>query len=101
MRTLLKVTIDAEPGNRGILEGALPKVIQSAIDKLKPEAAYFYSNNGKRCCMMVFDMKDSSEMPGITEPFFMALNAEVELCPVMNAEDLQKGLGMFMSSQNK
>ena len=51
--------------------------------------------------MMVFDMKDSSEMPGITEPFFIALNAEVELCPVMNVEDLQKGLGMFMSSQNK
>ena len=101
MRTLLKVTIDAEPGNRGILEGALPKVIQSAIDKLKPEAAYFYSDSGKRSCMMVFDMKDSSEIPGITEPFFIALNAEVELCPVMNAEDLQKGLGMFMSSQNK
>ena len=101
MRTLLKVTIDAEPGNRGILEGSLPKVIQETYQRLNPEAAYFYSDKGRRSCMMVFDMKDSSEIPGITEPFFIAMNAEVELYPVMNAEDLQKGLGMFMSSQNK
>jgi hypothetical protein len=41
---------------------------------------------------MVFDLKDPSEIPGIAEPFFMHLNAKVDFCPVMNAEDLQKGL---------
>ena len=42
---------------------------------------------------MVFDMPDSSDMVPFGEPFFMAVDAEVEVVPVMNAEDLQKGLG--------
>jgi hypothetical protein len=41
----------------------------------------------------VFDMPASSDMVPFGEPFFMALDAEVEVVPVMNAEDLQNGLG--------
>jgi hypothetical protein len=37
-------------------------------------------------------MQDPSEIPAIAEPFFMTLNAEVELSPAMTAEDVQKGL---------
>jgi hypothetical protein len=42
--------------------------------------------------MMFFDMKDTSDIPVIAEPLFAALHAEVELIPVMNLEELQKGL---------
>jgi len=42
---------------------------------------------------VVFDMPASSDMVPFGEPFFMALDAEVEVVPVMNAEDLQNGLG--------
>jgi hypothetical protein len=44
--------------------------------------------------MMFFDMKDASEIPGIVEPLFAGLNARVELLPVMNADDLKKGLNI-------
>ena len=40
---------------------------------------------------MVFDMPDSSDMVPSGEPFFTALDADVEIVPVMNADDLQKG----------
>ena len=36
---------------------------------------------------------DSSDMVAFGEPFFMAVDAEVEVVPIMNADDLQKGLG--------
>jgi hypothetical protein len=37
-------------------------------------------------------MKDSSEIVKIAESFFSELNARVEFFPVMNADDLKKGL---------
>lgn len=92
MRTLLKVTIDTVLGNKALADGSLPEIIKTTMDRLKPEAAYFLPSDGNRSCFMVFDLKDPSHIPAISEPFFRTLNAKVEFCPVMNAEDLQKGL---------
>ena len=98
MRTLFKATLDVAASNKAIMDGSLPKLIKSTMDRIKPEAAYFFPSEGCRTCMMVFDMKDSSEIPVIGEPFFHLLNAKVEFTPVMNAEELQKGLTVIMSS---
>jgi hypothetical protein len=92
MRTMIRVTMPVEAGNKAIQDGSLPKIVGGAMDRLKPEAAYFYSDRGVRACVMFVDFKDVSDIPSITEPFFMGLNAAVEIIPVMNAEDLQKGL---------
>ncbi|MDE2570982.1 MAG: hypothetical protein KGM44_00475 [bacterium] len=92
MRTLLKITIDAEPGSRALRDGSLPKAIQSTIERLKPEATYFLPSGGKRTALIVFDLKDSSEIPSISEPFFAGVNATVEFSPVMNFDDLMSGL---------
>lgn len=96
MRTLLRVVMDVTAANKAISDGTLPQIIETTMDKLKPEAAYFHASDGQRSCFMVFDLKDPSEIPGIAEPFFMNLHAKVELCPVMNAEDLKKGLAVIM-----
>lgn len=37
-------------------------------------------------------MRDSRRMPVISEPFFLQLDAEISCAPVMNMEDVQKGL---------
>jgi hypothetical protein len=41
MRCLLKVSIPVETGNATIGDGTLPKTIESILNELKPEAAYF------------------------------------------------------------
>jgi len=89
---MLKATMEVAASNKAILDGTLPKIMKSTADRIQPEASYFLAIDGCRACIMVFDLKDPSEIPGIAEPFFLNLNAKVEFSPVMNADDLQKGL---------
>ena len=91
MRTLIKITIPVEAGNKAIQDGTLQKVIGEATERLQPEAAYFLTDRGARSALYVVDMKDPSDIPAIAEPFFIELNAAVEFLPVMNADDLKNG----------
>ena len=71
-----------------------PKAVpMPIIRKLNAEASYFVAQDGLRCALIFFDMKESSELPAIAEPLFKGLNAEIEVIPAMNADDLKKGLG--------
>ena len=88
--------MDTESGNRAITGGTMEKVLGAFAEQAKPEAAYFYSDHGKRSASFIFDMADSSLVPPLIEPFFIELNAECALTPVMNLDDLNKGLALFM-----
>jgi hypothetical protein len=92
MRTMIRIKIPVESGNKAFADGSLAKTITEALERLKPEAAYFFPDHGLRSALMVVDLQDSSQIPSAVEHFFSKLNAAVELTPVMNAEDLRKGL---------
>lgn len=92
MRFLLKIHMPVETGNRTVRDGSLPKIIQNFMEKYKPEASYFFAEGGKRTAYIFFSLNDISEIPVIAEPLFMGLNAELEIIPVMNADELKAGL---------
>ena len=92
MRMMLKVMIPAESGSRALKDGTLARVLGSTAERLKPEAAYFLAEEGNRTALFFFNMQDSSQIPVIAEPLFAAMNASLTLVPVMNADDLHKGL---------
>ncbi len=91
MRMLLRVSIPVESGNAAAKAGTLGSTIEQILAELKPEAAYFMADDsGNRSGSIVFDLKDTSQIPSIAEPWFLAFNAKISLRPVMNPQDLAK-----------
>ena len=98
MRMMLRVSIPAEEGNKAIKDGSMGKFIEHTLADLKPEAAYFTAENGRRTAYLFVDMKDSSDMPYFGERFFFAFNASVDAIPVMSADELKQGLPRAMAA---
>ena len=90
MRFLLKVSIPVEAGNRAVREGTLGETVSKILSDLKPEAAYFTEEEGKRTGFLIVKLESAQQIPSVAEPWFLAFNAGVEFHPVMVPEDLQK-----------
>jgi hypothetical protein len=67
--------------------------MQQTLGRLEPEAAYFGPENGIRTAFIVFDLQDPSQIPPISEPLFNTMKANIQMFPVMDRADLEKGLG--------
>ena len=90
MRVLMKVSMPTEAGNAHFKNGTFVHKLQSILQELKPEAVYFTAVDGRRGGYIFLDLKDPSQIPGVSEPFFFAFNADIEFTPVMTPDDLMK-----------
>jgi hypothetical protein len=87
---MVKVAWEVEAGNALAKAGTLGSTVESILADLKPEAAYFTAEGGKRGGILIVNIDDASQIPAIAEPFFLATKASVEFLPVMVPEDLMK-----------
>ena len=54
--------------------------MQRTMERLKPEAAYFLAEDGKRTGLFFFNMQDVSQIPVIAEPLFMGMDPRSRWC---------------------
>ena len=90
-----------ETANAAMANGTFGDTVRSILAELKPEAAYFYEENGGRTALMIADLADPSGIPAIAEPWFQAFNAAIEIHPVMVPEDLAKAAGDIKKAVKK
>jgi hypothetical protein len=90
MRFMLKFRFSPDQGNALAKEGRLGQTVQSIVEELNPEAAYFTDMDGTRGGYLVINMDDASQIPAVAEPLFLGLGATIELYAVMTPEDLAK-----------
>jgi hypothetical protein len=100
MRMMLKAQMDTAAASKSIEEGRMPTIMHSMMDQLKPEAAYFGPDEGHRTAFIVFQMDDPSQLPAISEPLFSEFGANVQVFPVMDRDDLEKGLSALGQGHN-
>jgi hypothetical protein len=60
------------------------------LEDAKPEAVYFTERDRIRAATMVVNLADQSKIPALSEPWFLAFNAEVKFRVCLTPEDLQK-----------
>ncbi len=94
---LMHVQMPLEPFNSSVRDGTAGEKLQRILEAIKPEAAYFTEQDGKRGGTFVVNVGSPSEVPRLAEPFFLLFDASVEFRVCMKPEDLAaaglEGLG--------
>jgi hypothetical protein len=90
MKMLLTVECPIEPFNRLVREGKAGPILGRILEDLKPEATYFTEQDGKRGCILVVNVANSSDVPRFAEPFFLNFNADCRFRILMTPDDLMK-----------
>ena len=71
MRFMLTFRIPPEEGNAAAKDGSLCDILQSMMEDIKPEAAYFAEIEGARGGYLVVNMEEASQLPTLAEPLFL------------------------------
>jgi hypothetical protein len=92
MRVLVRAMIPTTAGNKMVKDPNFLKNIEDYIKKFSCEASYFTEVNGNRTMVFILDLPSSDMIPAIAEPLFQGFDANVEIHPAMNLDDLKKAI---------
>jgi hypothetical protein len=84
--------IPTTTGNKTVNDPNFLKTIKDYTKKFNCEAAYFTEVNGNRTMVFVLDLPSSDMIHTIAEPLFQGFDANVEIHPAMNLDDLKKAI---------
>ena len=90
MRVMIKITIPVEKGNEVTRAGKMGETINALLAELDTEAVYLTLDQGQRAVYIFMNVQEAWELPVINEPWFLALNASIDIQPVVAPEELVK-----------
>jgi len=92
MRLMMKFTIPVGHGNETAKDGTQLQALESLLEATNAEAAYFTMIDGERNGYIFFEEADQAQLTRLNEPMMAALNAAIEIVPVLSFDDLKRGL---------
>jgi hypothetical protein len=95
VRFMAKVTIPSGKWEEAHKSGTLQSTIDSALQRLRPEASYFLDLEGARECILVFNL----DVPAMLKPLFPNLDASFEGRPVTTGAEFQQQFGVSVVKQ--
>jgi hypothetical protein len=100
MRFLILAKIPTEDGNKMVQDANFLRKLEKYINKVKAEATYFFEAEGNRVASFIVDIESADQIPVLAEPLFSGMGAHVELHPVMNFDELKKGIPQAVVEAN-
>jgi hypothetical protein len=101
MRFMITCLIPVEEGSESAKAGSLGSTIQSIMEELKPEAAYFFDIEGVRGGYIVVNMDEAFQISAIAETLFVGLGATIEVHRVMTPEELGQATSAIERASQK
>jgi len=92
---MAKVTIPSEKWEEAHRSGTLQSTIDSALQRLRPEASYFLDVAGARECILVFNL----DVAAMIKPLFPNLDASFEGRPVTTGAEIQQQFGVSLTTR--
>jgi hypothetical protein len=89
VRFMAKVTIPSEKWEEAHRSGTLQRTLDSALQRLRPEASYFFDVEGARECILVFNL----DVAAMLRPLFPNLDVSLEGQPVATGAEIQQQFG--------
>jgi len=97
MKMIFSVEFPPEPFNTLVRNGSVGKLIGAILEDIKPEAAYFSEQDGKRGAFFVVEVAGAPDITRIAEPFFLKFHADCKFRIAMTPKELAganlEGLG--------
>jgi len=90
MRLIFRFSIPVRKGNEAASDGTLAQALRELVEKVRPEAAYFHLDDGRRAGTLVFEAKEQFLLAEINEPLFAKLDAKIDIQPAISLDELLK-----------
>lgn len=90
MKGILHVKFPHETFNAAVRDGSAGQKLNRILEETRPEAVYFTEYDSRRAAILIVDVKESSQIPALAEPWFLTFKADVAFHIAMTPDDLKK-----------